>query len=260
MLGPLLLLTALVALPASTANRDQTEHLLRTGRIVSIADIGQGVTESQRVELEGGGRRLRAIFKTVDHSAELEFRFGTETAPAYRDSYKHEIAGYELDKLLGVGLVPAAVERKIDGRRGSLQVWAERVLQIFVHRQPPPDRRYADDQVHTVRLFDYLIFNVDRHFRNLLFGEDWRPILIDQSLAFQQFIKPPRPLHRFPRGPIEKLERLDRRQLNEALGRYLEKDQLQALEERRRVVLELVAAAISERGREEALFAWPPHD
>jgi len=257
MLGLLLLLTAVTALPEAAADRESTEHILKKGRIVSMADVGEGITGAQKVELERGGRRLRAIFKTLDSKVDFEYRFGTESVPVYRDSYKHEIAAYEFDKLLGLGLVPAVVERKIKGRRGSLQVWADRVLQVFVHRQPPPDRQQADDDVHTARLFDYLVFNTDRHFRNLLFAEDWRPILIDHSLAFHPLKKPPRHLYRFPRGLIERLEALDKRTLKKALGRYLKKDQLQALEQRRQVVLERVAAAIAERGAEEVLFDWP---
>lgn len=256
MAHPALLLVAVLAASEGEPNRGQTEHLLRTARVASMVDVGEGITDSHRVDLEAGTRRLRAIFKTIDQRNDFEFRFGRETASVYRDSYKHEIAAYELDKLLGLGLVPVAVERKIDGRRGSVQVWVERQSRRFVHGQPPPDRRRADDDVHVVRLFDYLAFNSDRHFRNLLFGEDWRPILIDHSLAFQVLKVPSRPLHRFPRGPVERLRGLDRRRMKKALGRYLAKDQLRALEQRRRKVLELVAAAIAQHPGEEVLFEW----
>jgi hypothetical protein len=254
MLCSFLLLSALVVSPA---NRDQTERMLETGRIVSMTDVGEGITGSQKVELEHGGRRVRAIFKMLHSKVDHEYRFAKQSAPVYRDSYRHEIAAYELDKLLGLGLVPVAVEREIQGRRGSLQIWVERVLRIFVHGQPPPDRQRADEQVHAVRLFDYLIFNTDRHFRNLLFTESWRPVLIDHSLAFHPMTKPPRHLHRFPRGLVENLQRLDQRQLKKVLGRYLEKDQLQALAHRRRVILELAAAAVAKRGQ-DALYEWSP--
>jgi len=256
MAHPALLLVAVLAASEAEPNRGKTEHLLRTARVTSIVEVGQGITGSHRAALEAAGRRLRAIFKTVDQRNDFEFRFGRETAPVYRDSYKHEVAAYELDKLLGLGLVPVAVERKIDGRRGSVQVWVERPWRRFVHGQPPPDRRRADEDVHVVRLFDYLVFNPDRHFRNLLFAEDWRPILIDHSLAFQTLKLPSRPLHRFPRGPVERLRTLDRRRMKKVLGRYLAKDQLRALEQRRRRVLELVAATIAEHPREEVLFEW----
>ncbi len=69
------------------------------------------------------------------------------------------------------------------GRRAR-QMWIEDKWQRFVEGQPSPDRRHADDDVHATRLLDYLMFNTDRHFRNLIFGLDWRPIVIDHSIGF----------------------------------------------------------------------------
>ena len=61
---------------------------------------------------------------------------------------------------------------------------------------------------------------------------------------------PARPINRFPRHTVARLRALDQRQLKKALGRYLEKDQIRGLEQRRRKVLELVDAALAERGDE----------
>ena len=65
--------------------------------------------------------------------------------------------------------------------------------------------------MHAMRLFDYLIFNTDRHVRNVVFTPDWRPVAIDNSIAFHAFLRPFRPLYRFPRGPLDRLRRLDGR-------------------------------------------------
>jgi len=35
----------------------------------------------------------------------------------FLDSYKAEIAAYEIDKVLGMRMVPPAVEREIDGQK-----------------------------------------------------------------------------------------------------------------------------------------------
>lgn len=252
-----LLVACGLTLTQSGFSREDTERILRTARITSMAYVGQGISGSRRVELEANGSRLRAIFKAVDNRFESEFPFGRETAPVFRDSYKHEIAAYELDKLLGLGMVPPAVEREIDGERGSLQIWFEQKWLRFVHGQQPPDRRRADDDVHAVRLLDYLIFNTDRHPRNLFFGEGWRPVMIDHSISFHPMKIPCRPLYRFPREVVARLRGLDPRQLENTLGRYLEKDQIQALEQRRQFVIDLVATAIAERGEANVLFDWP---
>ena len=46
----------------------------------------------------------------------------------FSDSWKNEVAAYELDKLLGTRLVPPTVERTISGSKGSLQMWVEGVM------------------------------------------------------------------------------------------------------------------------------------
>jgi len=253
---PCLLLAAATAAAGADAEALAMERALREGRIVSITPLGEGVTNSSRVELRDGARTLRAVFKTADvRVQESAYRFGAETVEAYRDTYRHEVAAYELDKSLGLRLVPPVVERKIGKQKGSLQAWVDRALPRFAPAEPPADMDRADEGVQAMRLFDYLIFNTDRHVRNVVFGPDWRPAAIDNSIAFHPFLRPYRPLYRFPRGPIERLRGLDARALRRALGRYLEKDELAGLEERRARVLRLVDAAIASSGP-ESLFEW----
>ena len=243
--------------PQDPTTRDDEERFLKTARVVSNVAVGQGITGARRLELESGGQRRRAVFKRVDQRIEGEYGFGSETATVFRDSFEHEIAAYELDKLLGIGLVPPAVEREIDGERGSVQKWVTRKNLRFVREYPLPAPEPADLDVHAVRLLDYLIFNTDRHLRNLFFDEEWRPVVIDQSMAFPAFTVPFRPLYRFPREVVTRLRALDRQQLELALGRYLEKYQVDAVDARRRLVLELVDQAIAEQGEAETLFHWP---
>lgn len=253
-----LALLALVLLgpPPEDLERDAAERFLRTARIASNVAVGQGITGARILELEADGQRRRAVFKAVDERVEVDYHFGKETATEFRDSFRHELAAYELDKLLGLGLVPPVVERKIDGRPGSLQVWVARTNLRFVRRLPLPSPESSSQYVHAVRLLDYLIFNTDRHLRNLFFDEQWRPVVIDHSMAFHSFTRPARPLHRFPREPVARLRALDRRRLERALGDYLHDDQLDALEARRLIALELVDRAVTERGSDEALFDW----
>ena len=237
-----------------TADAARCERALREGTIVSSGEVGQGVTGALRIGLRFEGGEVTAIFKSVE-SAVTGYTFHEEAAPWYRDSWKHEVAAYQLDQLLGLRLVPPTVERKVSGRRGSLQAWVDRPLGRFGQGPPPPDSRLAENYLHAQRVFDYLIFNTDRHARNVLFGSDWRPVAIDQSIAFHALKRAYRPLYRFPRGPIEALERLDAGALKKQLGRYLEKDEIEGLLERRKRILELVTAARAE-GREDALFEW----
>ena len=60
-----------------------------------------------------------------------------------------------------------------------------------------------------------------------------------------------------PRAAVESLRALDRRTVKRTLGRYLEKDQIKALQQRRRIVLDLVDEAIEKYGEAEVFFSWP---
>jgi hypothetical protein len=243
---------------AGVESQEAAEAFLKSARVVSIEEVGEGVTHSQRVELEKEGRRARAIFKTVDMRFKAETRFGSEVAQEFRDSYKFEIAAYELDKLLGLNIVPPVVERRIGGARGSLQMWAEGTMARFSHADVPPTGARMHNPVHVFWLFDYLIFNVDRHWRNVVLDADWHPIPIDHSMSFTTHRKPFRALYRFPAEPVQRLRSADRRAIKKALGRYLQRDQIDALMARREVVLRTVDRQLSEHLESDVLFPWPP--
>lgn len=102
------------------------DDFLRTARVVGREPIGEGVTLPERLTLCDGTRTLYGAWKTIDAHMPGMVRMergGWEFD--FRDSWKSEVAAYELDKLLGLGLVPPTVEREVEGRRGSLQIWVE---------------------------------------------------------------------------------------------------------------------------------------
>ncbi len=254
--GLLLMLATAAVIAAPPADCTDIEGLLSSATVVSQTEIGEGITGAMKVELTQGNCRLLAIFKTVNMRSPADFHFGLETTAKFGDSYRYEIAAYELDKLLDLGLVPPVVERTIDGHTGSLQMWVSGKWHRFAHGQAPPERNQAEDQVHVVRLLDYLIFNTDRHIRNFYFVEDWQPMVIDHSIAFHTMITPSRPLYRFPKQALERLETLNRRQLKKALHHYLEKDQIKSLDQRRKIMIDLAAEAIKTNGEAAVLFDW----
>jgi hypothetical protein len=235
---------------------EECERLLRSADVVSSRKLSEGITGSLRVELRDGGTVVRAVFKTVDTKLDAKETVGSETVKSWRDSWKHEVAAYELDKLLGMRLVPTVVEREIEGKRGSLQLWIERPLARFGVGPAPPEPRRADGAVHAARLLDYLIYNRDRHVRNLLFGGDYRPIAIDNSITFQAFVLPYRPLYRFPRVAVERLAQLERGSFRKALGRYLAGEEMDGLLRRVDRLRTIIQAVRAESGDEAALFDW----
>ncbi len=220
-----------------------------------------GVTHSEQLTLSDGTRILKAAWKTIDERQRgVKSLEGGGLAVDFVDSWKYEVASYELDKLLGFGLVPPTVERRLHGREGSLQMWVEGVItewdRMKQKRQPPDPERW-NQQIYGVRLLHALTFNTDsRNLRNELVDPEFRVYAIDFTRAFrvQGFVPTEKDLHRFPRGPLEKMKALDRPRLDEALGRWLTGAEIEGLLVRCDRILALVEKRVREKGETAVLF------
>lgn len=252
--GILMLLSGLVSCEAEEGTRAEREDFLKHGKVVSVKDVGSGATKPLKVTLAYQGKEMKAIFKAVDVRMDSPSRFGGKTAAEYSDSYKHELAAYELDKMLGMNLLPAIVERRIKGKKGSLREWVDDVMPRFGHGNLPPDIDVARDQVQMVWLFDYLIYNVDRRTHNLMIGSGWEPVLIDHSMAFTLFDMPVRPLYRFPKEVIDALRGLTEKEISKQLKPYLRKVQIDAFLERRLQVLKRVDQRVAIENEQDVFF------
>lgn len=147
------------------------EQLLREGKLVSQKKIGAGVTDSSRVTLDLAGERIDAIFKSYHRE---------------NDSWRREVAAYELDKWIGLGMVPPTIERSVKGKRGCVQLWVEGEIMVDAESDPD-DKDLWRHQVSTMWLFDYLTANTDRHLNNALVSPDGQLVLIDNSRAFRTY-------------------------------------------------------------------------
>lgn len=244
---------------ALAAWRASIEHVLATAPIVEMEAVNQGISRPLKVRLDlGDGRRLKAIFKSIDTNMKAKARHGSETADRYIDSYRSEIAAYELDKLVGLGRLPVIVERKVDGRKGSLREWIDDVRPRYGPGPPLPTDDRLERWMHTFWLFDYLVYNVDRGAHNVMLASDWSPVNIDNSMTFNTYVTPIRPLYRFPRGVIDRLRALEDRDLKRALGRYLNGRQLRALRTRIDRVLSTADRQIEAEGASTVLYELDP--
>ncbi|HXV61074.1 MAG TPA: hypothetical protein VEK15_10300 [Vicinamibacteria bacterium] len=247
-------LCALIAILTATQISEREIFLLEAA-IVGQQVIETGITLPEMLELERNGVRRRAAFKTRDIEIPNQLvTVGREQQHGLRDSWKFEVAAYELDKLLGVGMVPVTVVRSIDDHQGAVIDWVDGVLPAF---ETSPEGFRLDeweDEVATIWVFDYLAYNIDRTPDNLLITEGFEVRLIDHSRAFQRFVVPMRPLVRFPKRVIDALRILGADDFRSALGEYLTREELEALLERRKRVLERVDELLSKRAESEVLF------
>src|SRR5207253_4946335 len=115
------------------------------------------------------------------------------------DSYKYNIAAYELAKILGLNMVPPYIERSIGGSRGSLSWWIDNAMmesERYKKNIPIPDTDGWNQQMYAVRVFHELIYDMDPNLTNLLITKDWQLWIIDSTRAFRlnESIKQPKNL------------------------------------------------------------------
>lgn len=178
----------------------------------------------------------------------------------FQDSWRTEVAAYELDKLLGLGMVPATVERMspYDERPGSLQLWVEASMSEAQRRQKaiiPTNAESWSRQLANMSTFDALIYNTDRHPDNLLITDSFDVRLIDHSRSFRPNveIRNKNDLRRFSRPLLAKIAELDRAAVEKHLGDYLSLAQIDGLLKRRQLLLDFANERARELG-EQAVF------
>ena len=236
------------------------EEFLKKAKIVAVKDLGTGVTLPKKVTLELNGVTRNAVFKSIDDSKGRTAQFARGPGEvAFQDSWQCEIPGYVVDQIIGLGWVPATVERTVNGETGSLQWWvqsrfseAERAKQAV---NPPSPLKWHQNTMK-MRLFDELIYNTDRHANNVLITDDFDLRLIDHSRSFRPYdrLKNPDALTQFSRELLEGIKKLDAQDLKKKVGRYLQSGQIQALIKRRDLIVALAEKLIKERGEAVVLY------
>lgn len=247
--------------PASILQRGELEQFLKTSEIVRSEDIGEGVTNPVRLYLKRG---------EVEHSGCWKNPKGIQKG--FLEGWQYEIAAYELDKLLGLNLIPPTVERTFKGKRGSLQFWVETRFNDLerVEQGIKIPSQVIDEwslQKYLMRAFDCLIANEDRTQQNILYSEDWRTILIDHSRAFRSSKKfcerlvygrngllGGKRFQQLPRTFVEKIKSLDIDTVKKAVGSYLEDKEIKAIIMRKKLLLDEIDEMIRERGEDEVLY------
>ena len=224
------------------------EEFLRTAPIDRIEKVGEGVTDPDRAVFEPGGLAERAIVKILP----------PKRYQGFWESYRSEIAAYELDRLLGLDMVPVTVERRIKGDRSSVQLWLDdcRLLRQAGTDTPPRPREWGR-QVCRQRIFDALAANIDRNSGNILIDGDWNLILIDHSRAFIENETPHLDeIIQADRQIYEALKALDEESLNERVKPWLfGKSSVKDLLERRDKIVSKLDKLIQDRG-EASVFPF----
>jgi hypothetical protein len=213
------------------------EAYLRDTPFRRFEDVPIGVTRPQRGYFEPGGLVASAAWKQLPPGR----------ASGYWESYKSEIAAYELDKLLALGMVPPAVEKRVRGERGAAILWVDGVRQWKeVEHQPKPPKWNLE--AVRMKMFDNLIGNIDRNAGNLIVDADWNLYLIDHSRAFVTETRLRVEMTRIDRALWERMQALDEAALTAALGLWLDRGAIRAILRRRDEMRKAIAGLVAKNG------------
>jgi hypothetical protein len=220
---------------------DEFAEYLKKAPIDRTDFIGVGVTKPERAYFAPGGLARRAAVKHLPAG----IRGG------FWESYKSEVAAYELDRLLGLDMVPVTVERRVGSDLASVQLWVEdcRLLKELDQSKCPRPTEWAK-QVCRQRAFDNLIGNIDRNQGNLIVDPEWNLVLIDHSRAFARDKMPfEKELVRVDREFFERLKALDEASLMKHVRPWvLDDGAIRALLKRRDRIVSRLEQLAREKG------------
>ena len=217
------------------------EELLQSASVVSAEELLSGVTGPKKIELQKGEIELSAVWKAIAHQGPL-------------DHYLHEVAAYELDKILQLDMVPPSVERVIEGQKGALQLWVHGCKVYKDVQEETPQTASWSHQLSRAKMFDNLIGNTGRNKMNILVDPSWDLVLIDHTQSFSSEKKLLDPPVQFDRRLVEKLRHLNSAGLSLRLQDILDMDAIEHLLERRDALISYMEQLIEERGDARVLF------
>ncbi len=246
-----------VALPFS--DDAQALDFLRTADVVSAKQLGKGINKPFKLLLDRDGVRAHAVFRRVNAHLPSYRPPGSTRVSSFRDSCFFEPAAYQLGRLLGIRNIPPVVERRYDGRDGTLQLWIENAFdeQARLERglsSPYPERWRRQRNVR--QIFDALIHNIDRNQGNVLYDPDWNVWLIDHTRSFvaEPDVAAGKKIKRCDRDLWQRLRTVDRLALAGTLEPYLTWPEMRSLIIRWQKLVDHFAGLIAEHGEDSVLF------
>ena len=223
------------------------EQYLQAAEITQIDDVGRGVTNPKRAHLAPGGLCASMAWKPL--------RPGMYSG--FWESYKAEIAAYELDKALELNMIPPTVERRVKGDLGAAIMWIDGTRTFRdvggVPSPPPAALDKWNRQMIRAKMFHNLIGNRDPNLGNWLIDGDWNLILIDNSRALTSTKDRVHEMTRVDAGLWDRMNALTEESLTAAIGKWLGRGEIRAILERRKRMQEDIDKLVAKLG-EAAVF------
>ena len=241
---------------------DQIKNFLKTAKVIKSQEAKKGITHTLRLTMTDGTITHDASFQPVEEHKMMAQLENGKTEMNFTDSYKYNIAAYELAVLVGMDdMVPVYVERKWQGKTGSLSWWLPVRMdegdRLSRKVEIPPDMTDTwNKQMYKIRVFDQLVYDNDPNLTNVLIGDNWKVWRIDFTRSFRQTKEPRdyKDLTHCDRQLLEKLKTLNADDLAQRTKSYLTKDEVKAVMARRDKIVEYVQKEIAEKGENQVLY------
>ncbi len=244
----------------SKLSEEQMRDFLLNAKVVSSKQTSKGVTAPYKLTMTDGTITHDAVFQSINESKQkMEFSDG-RTEMNFVDSYKYDIAAYELAKLLGLAdMMPVTVERKWSGKTGALVWWIDTLMdeeKRLKQKVQPPDPEAWNKEMYKMRVFAELVYDTDRNLGNVLISPDWKLYMIDYTRAFRLYydIRTPKNLTKCDRKLLEKLRALNIDELTEKTKLYLRKPEIKAVMMRRDKIVALFEKMVAAQGESAVLY------
>jgi hypothetical protein len=229
----------------------QKEHFLLTGTMSIGEYAGKGITHSQKVMITEGEFTHAAHVQTIDVYTPLFKGKDGSREQDFKDSWKFNVAAYRLAKLINLtDMVPVCVSRVVEGKPAGVDWWVDNVLMDEKERvqkniQPPDAARWRG-QMDTIRVFDQLIYNMDRSEENLLITTNWDVWMIDHSRTFRKWtsLRNPAAITHCRPDLLAALKNLRREDVTQQLSAFITDEEINGLMARR----DLIVAKLEGRG------------
>ncbi|NVJ66562.1 MAG: metallophosphoesterase [Gammaproteobacteria bacterium] len=230
---------------------DYLRDYYQKAKVTAEKELGDFYTNPIRLTFDLDGKQHRAIFKYLDTDQNLEDKRWNKVGN-FADRFIYDLAAFELDRLLGLNMVPFVMEYKHDGKTGILQYWVEDSVsksELIMEKRALDGYCTQSAARDLMQIFDWLIFNEDRNTGNELYTEDDAQLwLIDHTRAFRVKNSLPKydtevferltPPQTISPSYKERLLSLNSDNLKQALGKYLHRKQIDSILKRRDLILE----------------------
>jgi hypothetical protein len=265
-LPPLAYSQTVAPAPAAAAELsvERIRDFLKTAKVIRTRSTEKGVTAPKRLTLSDGDITHDAVFQAID-DRQMVARLGgggrqVQTELNFVDSYKYNIAAYELARLLELDhMMPVYVERRWNGMLGSISWFVPSLMDEsdrLKKKIQPPNPTDWNHQMYRMRVFSSLVRDTDRNLTNVLITPQWKVMMIDFSRGFrlQAELMHAKDLARIDRKLLANLEALSKDSVRQATKDFLTKSELDSMIVRRDLLVAHFKKLVADLGAEKVLY------